>query len=60
MISVYARLWLPFPLTPLLDALRYSPQLLLDVLLVALLERPLLIVTSQADTYVPTASLSPG
>jgi hypothetical protein len=54
-------LWLPFSLAPLLQALRYSPPLLLDVLLAALLERHLLIPNPDPDPDPdPNPSPNPG
>ena len=49
-------LWLPFSLAPLLQALRYSPPLLLDVLLAALLEKHLLITSHDVASLLPVSA----
>ena len=49
-------LWLPRPLSPLLEGCAYSADVLLLVFLAALLERPLLLHSSSVAKLMPTAT----
>ena len=49
-------LWLPMPLHPLLESVRFRSEPLLLVILCALLERPVLLVSSHVSKLMPTAA----
>ena len=49
-------LWMPLPLSPLLEAVRGSAETLLELFTVALLERPLLLLSSSVSRLLPTAA----